>query len=75
MVIMLLETTELAKRTQVQVLEVLLGFLQDKITKTEVLAVQTATPLPPHHHHHPLQPPPPTTFAFSTPPPIAHRRS
>ena len=64
MVIMLLETTVLAKRTQVQVLKVLLGFLQDKITKTEVLAVQTA--IPPHH---PLQPPPPTTFAFSTPPP------
>ena len=38
MVIMLLETTELAKRTQVQVLEVLLGFLQDKITKTELIA-------------------------------------
>ena len=71
MVIKLLETNVLAMRTQVQVMEVLVDFLQDKITKTEVLAVQTA--IPPHH---PLQPPPPTTFAFSTPPPpIAHRRS
>ena len=70
---MLLETTVLAKRTQVQVLKVLLGFLQDKITKTEVLAVQTATPphpttpcnhrrrrrLPSQLRRLPSQPPPP----------------
>ena len=44
---MLLWTNVLVLRTQVQVMEVLVDFLQDKITKTEVLAVQTATPTPP----------------------------
>ena len=68
MVIVLLYVAVSVKRTKIHVLEVLVDFLEDKITKTEVAPFKQ----PPHptHTHHPLQPAPPTkTFAFSTPRP------
>ena len=71
MVTTLLEVNRTVMRTEVDVLEVAVDFLEDKITKTEVAPFKQPSPPTPA-----LEPAPPTTtFAFSPPHPIAHRRS